>query len=183
MLKLGQVVRYDKALWRVDYVNDCRARLVPLVKRHIEIDGHAFEGEQRGVNVSPNSFLEVVEDLERARDELELAAAERQLAQAQAALARATTPVEGLKTAPTKTTSKATGPERAPPVGWRWHRVADQAPECKDLKKAVLDFVAAHAGATTKEVAAAMTEATGGAVAACLDRFHKAGILQRVGVK
>ena len=182
MLEQGQVVRYQGALWRVHYVNACRAHIVPLAKRHVELpNGATFDTELRGVNISNDSCLDVVADPERAAQELELLKAELELRAAKAALAKAEAApaMKAPQTAARPTT--AAKQAEAPPTGWHWHRVPDVEPDTIDgsLKQAVLDYVRVVPGATTRQVAAAHAEHSGGAVAACLDRFFKAGILRR----
>lgn len=170
-LHAGQVVRYGDALWRVDYVNDCRARIVPLLKRHLADDFDTTE--QRGVNVSPNSTLEVVTDIDRVKTEIELAVTERELAEVKAELAKEA------KRAAVPTLAPKPAPAPKAPRGAGWH-LTDLVPDVQpgSLKESVLLFLAAHPGASTKEVV--IEGATPGAVAACLDRFMKAGVVIRV---
>lgn len=72
-LKVGHLVRFEGHECRVTFVNDCRARLVPLARKAVKIetlDGTqvAFERPQAGYNISPNSDLEIVGfDLEVAK--------------------------------------------------------------------------------------------------------------------
>ena len=73
MLQAGQIIRYGPALYRVTYVNHCRAYIVPLAKRHVALpDGREFDAERGGVSIAPDSFVEIVTNLEVARDQLEL---------------------------------------------------------------------------------------------------------------
>lgn len=171
-LHAGQVVRYGDALWRVDYVNDCRARIVPLLKRHILEEGVDYSAEQRGVNVSPNSTLEVVTDIDRVKTEIELAVTERELAEVKAELAKEA------KRAALSTPAPKPAPTPKAPRGAGWH-LTDLVPDVNpgSLKESVLLFLAAHPGSSTKEVV--IEGATPGAVAACLDRFMKAGVVVR----
>lgn len=68
MLKTGQVVKMAGELWHVDYVNTCRARLVPVAKRHVVLeDGREFDATRGAVNISPDSPLEVVTAWEAPR--------------------------------------------------------------------------------------------------------------------
>lgn len=189
MLHQGQVVRYGTTLYRVDYVNECRARIVPLAKRHVVLDdGREFDAVERGgLNISPNSPLEVVDDVERAKTEMELAKAERELRQLQAE--QASIEKAKLELVETERELAALKAERAalpPPkpraaaAGGGW-RIVGALPETKpgSLKANVLAFLQAHPGAQTREVA--IPGATTGAVAACLDRFMKAGVIARTG--
>lgn len=60
MLQRNQIVQYGSSLYRVDYVNACRARLVPLAKRHVVLGDREFDAHERGINVSPNSDLPII---------------------------------------------------------------------------------------------------------------------------
>lgn len=60
-LKVGELVRYEDRVWRVAWVNYCRAYLVPAEKDTITLaDGRTFRATGSGVNVSPTSELERV---------------------------------------------------------------------------------------------------------------------------
>ena len=173
LLSAGQVIRYAGSLWRVDYVNECRARIVPLAKRHVTMaDGREFDAERTGTSIGPTSFVEVIEDIEQERTRLEIQAAEAELA----SLRR-----EAARTA--ELTVKATPPPslKTPPRGASWHTggATPMGLVPGSVKALVFAYVATHLGATTKEVAGAIPSATAGAVAACLDRFEKSGVLVR----
>ena len=181
----GQVVRYASALWRVDYVNSSRARLVPLAKRHVVLaddEGgvkREFDSEQRGVNISPDSPLEVVEDIERTKMQIELEETERELAALKAeaereAKAEAARAAKAQAKARQGTAQAASGVRTS--AEWAIGPTAVEGP-LSATKAAVFAFVSAHPGASTKAVAAGCTEHSAGAVAACLDRFRKAGHL------
>ncbi len=182
-LQAGQIVRYSQSLWRVDYVNECRARIIPLTKRHVVLlddegnEKRAFDSEQRGVNISPDSPLEVVTDIERAADEIELAKAERELAQikaeAKAEERRAAEAAKPPRIAP-GAAERPSGGRSA--QGWQ---IGPARPEgiLLGTKAAVYAWVQAHPGSTTKQVAAGCSEQSAGAVGACLDRFRKIGVL------
>jgi hypothetical protein len=152
----GQVVRIAGSLWRVDYVNQCRARLVPLSRRNAE----------RDLNVSPNSALEVVTDLARASEELELAEAEREVE----ALRR-----EASAMAPRTTGRGATWSPAGP---------APQA-DPASLKAWTYWAVHNKPGQTTQQllelvrVVRGLEGTTGGALAACLDRLWKSGSVEK----
>lgn len=201
MLQAGQIVRYSQALWKVDYVNECRARLIPLIKRHIE-NGDSkvlnFDGEGRGVNISPNSELEIVTNIDRAKDELELHNIERELARAKHDLEKSQKQESEKAASAEKRAAKhqpkpaaaiipaAVGmPSEAPTgrgSGITWTLSANPLPEVKvdSLKAHVLTYISQHPGCSGKMVAAALAEhAAGPAVAACMDRFWKAGALVR----
>ncbi len=183
-LQAGQVIRYGQALWRVDYVNEFRARIVPLTKRHVVIkddDGdekRAFDSEQRGVNISPNSCLDVIIDVERAKDEIELRKAEMELAELQAALAR---PLPAPKPAPAPKAAQkpaTLGVRAAKGGGWRVGPTP--APTFRDgsLAEMVMACIVAMPGADTKTLVAAVQAE--GNVAACISRFFQAGFIERV---
>lgn len=64
-LKVGHVVLFEGLECKVTFVNDCRARLVPLSRKAVTIETLggkqvAFERPQPGYNVSPNAELEIV---------------------------------------------------------------------------------------------------------------------------
>ena len=68
-LQPGHIVRHNGENWRVVMVNDCRAQIVPIEKRHTEvtqiIDGKEtvvakFNKTGAAVNISPNSFIDIV---------------------------------------------------------------------------------------------------------------------------
>ena len=90
MLKVGQVIVYDGSLWRVDLVNPSRARIVPLVKHRVVIRDKAFDAEEKGTSISPNSCVEVVEDVEQTLVKIEerrLQAEQRKLEEMKAEVA------------------------------------------------------------------------------------------------
>ena len=191
MLKPGQVIRTGGALYRVDYVNTSRARIVPLAKRHVTLgDGREFDAERQGVNISPNAFVEVVDNIETARAAIELEealaevrAAERELAVASIPIAPARLAKTG-RTGPTSvqasSTQGALSPTgRAPRTSGGWHAVPDKIPEFKDgsLAQSVIDYILVHPGLTTAEIVAGVQAE--GAVAACVSRFNQAGIIKK----
>jgi hypothetical protein len=167
MLQAGQVIRYDDSLWRVDYANSCRARIVPLAKRTVSIDDRTFESEGRGVNISPNSFVEIVTDIEAARTRLELAAVEAELAELKQAAAA---PPVAPRPAPRPVTAR---------VACGWHVGPKPAPAFRDgsMGAAVMAWIVAHPGQTTAEIVAGVQHE--GAVAACVSRFCQAGLIKK----
>ncbi len=67
-LKPGDVIRIDKALHIVDFVNDCRARCIPLLARAVRVItrfGEAKEFSQRGNSVNVTAHMERNAILER----------------------------------------------------------------------------------------------------------------------
>lgn len=207
LLQAGQTIRYDNELWRVDYVNDCRAQIRPLVFRK---RGKPLEdGEMKdygGLSIAPDSFVEIITDLDRALTEKELREAERELREAEQELVDARSAAKdrvklaaelaaaeaelkamqaeaGATTAvtPTRTNenvSRKTGARKGSGAQWAIQGTAPFAPS-GSLKAAVLAYLKAHPGATTKDVAGACKGSTPGAVAACLDRFWDAGVLTK----
>jgi len=209
-LQVGQIIRYGPTLWRVDYVNECRARIVPLNKQLAVPDAvddveterkHRVTAERYGVNISANSIVTVVTDLERAKAELELAEAEREvktwrneLAQRDAdedELAIAERELEALRrkalhehidnalTVPKATRLADGSVPRTAPAGKGWYLIDGQWPETKpgSLKAQVLAYLKASPGRAAKDITIAGF--TAGAIAACLDRFMKSGVLIR----
>lgn len=179
MLIIGQIVRYERALWRVDFVNDCRARIVPLTKRHVVLldeEGgvkRAFDSEVRGVNISPNSALDIVEDVERAKDEIELAAVEEELREVKAALAQADrpAPLPGRLAPPPAPRTPTTG------SGWRVTAKIPAPFRHGSLAAEVMARIKAEPGLDTKALVAVIKGS--GNVAACVSRFHQAGLIEK----
>ncbi len=172
-MKAGDVVKHAGSLWRVDYVNPCRARIVPLSKRHVVLaDGREFDAERGGINISPDSPLEVVTDVARTQLEIEVEEAERELAttraEAEQEAAKAAKPAEARAERPSAGRS-----------GQGWQIGSAAVSGLAGTKAAVFAFVSAHPGASTKQVAAGCPEQSAGAVAACLDRFRKIGVLKK----
>jgi len=68
MLKVGDVVEFRGQLWEVDYVNQCRARIVPLERREVVIPGVDGEEERRfftkdkALSIAPESDLPVMKE-------------------------------------------------------------------------------------------------------------------------
>lgn len=66
-LRVGEVVRLDDQLWRVELVNPCRARIAPLDRRHVRYerrngDPIEFEAaESRTLSICPDSEIERVD--------------------------------------------------------------------------------------------------------------------------
>lgn len=191
-LQSGQVIRYDNSLWRVDYVNECRARIIPLVKRHVTLaDGREFESEQRGVNISANAEVALVDNIDAERTRLELAQAEAELAAAKRELEAETRRLAQAETAhapkaePAKNKPQAAQAYAKPMpsggIGWRLGSAQPEHLREGSLKRWVFDFVAAHPGQTTKTVAEGVkaSKANASAVAACLDRFRKINVLKK----
>jgi hypothetical protein len=169
MLAVGQVIRFDRQLWRVILVNESRARVQPL-------NGYERDAE----NISAGSCVEIVNDLERAQTELELAHAERELHKARKALEDQARLAEELKAAEAElAVLKAEAPVVSTVRGGKatWTLApGDHLIGTNETKRAVVAFLQKHPGATTQEVQAAVGP-TPGAVAACLDRFWKAGVV------
>lgn len=177
MLHVNEVIRYGASLYRVDYVNECRARIVPLAKRHVILaDGREFDAERGGVNISANSDVVMVDDPERALAAIELAAAEAELVAAQRALALEHQPVTVASTAPVRAPSVKGGMSGAKIGGWR--AGPKPAPTFRDgsLAATVMAYLVAHPGLSTKALVEAIN--VEGNVAACLSRFHQQGIIQ-----
>jgi hypothetical protein len=232
MLKAGQIIRYDSALWRVEYVNASRARIVPLLKRHVSLKNDAgqetrsFETDQRGASISPNSLVEVVTATDDLEDEIEMMKLEKEIADLKAQAERETkaetarltaqsaraarrsparmgrtpevgpsvglpqaaapqakpTPTIGqnratIGQAPLPTAASAIAPAAHGARGAGWYLVEQTEVIPGSLKAAAVAYVAEHPGQTTKQIAAQITGWNLSAVAACLDRFRKAGVM------
>lgn len=167
-LKAGQIIRSGRQLYRVDMVNECRARIVPLAKRRVALPGGAeFEAERGCTSIAPTACVEIVTDLEAERDRIELEEAEAELAAARAELAASERPADP---APAK-------PQAPRAAGAGWHPAPGAAPAFRDgtLAAAVWSCIAARPGQDTKAIVAAVRAE--GAVAACVSRFHQAGLI------
>ena len=183
MLQTGQIIRYGQALYRVDYVNTCRAYIVPLSKRELQ-DGVFGDGGGRGVSIAATSFVEIVTDLERARDEIELAAVEAEIAATKAELARRETApaTSGVTTVtpPVKAAPKPV-PHRREPVrpGGGWFLKDVQTPSFKEgtLAEKVSLWIGTNPGKSTADIVAGVKAE--GAVAACVSRFHQSGLIEK----
>lgn len=176
MLQAGQIINYDNALYRVDYVNHCRARIVPLAKRHVTLtDGREFDAERAGVNISPEAVVPIVTDIERARAELELAEAEAQLKAVAAELARETR----LAAQPTPAAARPAGLPQAASRNGGWRVVAGRPLDFRagSLAAEVIGWIQAHPGQVTKEIVAAVKSE--GNVASCVSRFYQSGLIER----
>lgn len=180
MLTAGQVIRYGDELWRVDYVNDCRARIVPLNKRHVHLnDGREFDADRNGVSISPNSFVEIVTDIEQARTKIELEDAERELRAAKAEVKAQASIKQELEDAEVELAQAkqalAAAPRATTTGGWHWVGPATFKPG--SMGEAVSVYIQGHPGLSTAEIVAAAPAA--GAVAACVSRFFQAGLIKK----
>lgn len=67
VLRVGEIVHLDDRLWRVDLVNTCRARIVPLDRRHVRYetwDGRpvTFDAaDHRSLSICPEAEVERVD--------------------------------------------------------------------------------------------------------------------------
>jgi hypothetical protein len=198
MLKVGDVVRMGDDLWKVEYVNECRARLVPVTTN------------QKPVNISPNSPIEVVSDYQRAVDEIELEQVERELCELRNAEIldrlsvdraaagvcrhcagpipcpsefgdvevgmRRPAPRGGLIQAATRAMEASLGDRRRymryfpGPKPWPMFKAGSLAMQ-------VQAYIISHPGQTTAEIVEGVGAA--GAVAACVSRFNQAGFIHK----
>lgn len=196
----GQIVKLNEQLYRVDYVNSCRAHITPIGKRYLEQQEDVPDEETnektkpttiRGLNISPNSTLTVVTDIERALDEIELRAAERELAQIQNELqeeeerdlqemkaAEAELAAAQAEMALVSTRQPRTAPT-VPSRGAGWQLATEAVPLFKagTLAAEIMGIIAGNPGLTTKEIVERAT--TAGAIAACVSRFAQAGYIKR----
>ena len=179
-MTVGTIVRMpDRTLWRVDFVNACRARLIPLAKRHVILaDGSEFDASRGAINISPDSPLEVITDVERAKDEQALAEAEREERELKVALRQANAPV--VKHTTTVMVTKV----KAPSIGdsrryMKWQLGPVLAPAFKKgtLAEQVFSYITSHPGQTTAEIVEGVL--SDAAVAACVSRFNQAGYIHK----
>lgn len=186
MLQAGQVVRYAQDLWKVEYVNQSRAYILPLRKHKVVLADREFEGTGRGVSIAPNSIIEVVKDVEKARTQIELAEAERELRELQ-------NEIKELNAMPLKDReklAKAKGivlekpkvaePVRKPKVQGGGWKIIGVPPTFRagSLADKVMAFIKRHPGKTTKEIVAEVQ--IEGAVASCVSRFFQADLIERI---
>lgn len=191
-LKAGQVIRTEGGLYRVAHSNECRARIVPLTKKALET---GREGTSGGDNIASTSYVEIIEDIERAKLEMELEATEKELAAAKrevqtrdrteahdtaaaklAALeAEIASAEQTLGTAPKA--PKTTAPRVGTGAGWRL--APGEVPSYKEgsLAARVYAYIKEHPGQTTAEIVVGVGGP--GALAACVSRFNQAGIIER----
>lgn len=180
MLIAGQIIKYGPALYKVEHVNECRAYIVPLTKKQIEkLDGES--SNQRGVSIAANSYVQIITDLERARDEMELAAAESEIAAAKAELAERERSVTSV-TPPEKSLPKAV-PHRRQPVrpGGGWFIKAAR-PEFKagTFAASIWTIIEEYPGLPTTDIVETAEQlGLQGAAAACVSRFHQAGLIEK----
>lgn len=64
-LKVGHIVKFEGHECRVEYVSDCRARIVPLSRKAVKIETLGgkevhFDRPLAGWNISPNAALEIL---------------------------------------------------------------------------------------------------------------------------
>lgn len=205
MLQAGQMVKLGAVLYRVEHVNASRAYIVPLAKRHVVLaDGSEFDStDRKGVSISPDSLVEIVNDVARARDEVELEEAESAVRALKARLAEEERIARGGEEARARRVAREAGKAQAIKEAdaadkelkarlakaqaevraagrskhtWCMAPGRGETYEPGSLKAEVTTFLTSHAGAGTAEVAAACS-GTLGAVTACLDRFWKAGVV------
>ena len=193
-LTAGSVIKYGGALYRVDFVNACRARIVPLSNKIASVDEFDVEAIKgvRGISISASSCVEVVTDLERARDQIELYHAQRELAAAQAemddlektalqlkeaeaALAQARSEA-GIRAAARKAMPARTSP-RGASGGWFPGPEPWPAFKAGTMADTVREYICAHPGQSTAEIVDGLK--IEGAVAACVSRFNQAGFIHK----
>jgi len=187
-LKVGQVIEYQKGLWRVDLVNACRARIVPLKKRHVVLkhdDGtekRAFDAEYGGVNISPTSAVPIVHEDDVA-DELALLKQEQHAKPAPAAGPTANVPQAQATRVPAgKIAPRGANPPFRIEVtkkGGGWYRTTMPSTfRPGSLGEVVMAHIEAHPGQDTKAIVAALPNADGN-VASCVSRFMQAGLIEK----
>lgn len=167
-LQAGQIVRISDALYRVDFVNASRARVIPLTRRRVNTENDDLE--IRGFSISPNSCVEVVTNPERALDEIEMAVAEKELRAAQREAERLARMANAPKIEPKK---------RSSAQGSGWHIGPTPHPPFRagTLADVVMKRIVAEPGLDTKTLVA--TIQTDGNVASCVSRFFQAGYIHK----
>lgn len=162
MLIKDQIIRYGPGLYRVEYVSSCRALIVPITRRCAP-----GESPQGGISIAPNSCVDIIEDVERAKAEIELEAAEAELADARAELV--------------KRAREEKSPPRVilPPLRGGWHATGTPTFKAGTLAAAVWAYILTNPGSSTSQVVAGVKSKS--AVAACVSRFHQAHIIEKRG--
>ena len=73
-LRVGELVRHDGRVWRVDLVNPCRARIAPVSRRHVSyraLTGDLVEfdaADGRPLSICPDAEVERVDPAELEED-------------------------------------------------------------------------------------------------------------------
>jgi len=67
-LRVGDVVQFGEIDYVIDYVNECRARAIPLSRKRVKyqtVSGKQvdFETDHSGMNISPNSACPILRRL------------------------------------------------------------------------------------------------------------------------
>ena len=169
----GTIIRYGGGLWRVEYVNVSRARICPLGKRAtFDDDG----GNRPGVSIAPNSYVEEIDDVERAQAEMELAKLEAEVTKLKAEIDAPPPPPPPPPKA--KKDKAAATPKATAGHGWRVTAKAGTFRE-GSLAEMVMALIVGHPGLTTKDLVNAVQGE--GNVASCVSRFFQAGLIERMG--
>src|SRR3954471_10904473 len=81
-LRLHDILMFERRMWRVSLVNDCRARLTPIAKKRKEYTPAtgkdagmtvAFESTGDCISISPNSEVDILGRWDPAREQVILA--------------------------------------------------------------------------------------------------------------
>lgn len=59
-LRVGDVVEFERAKWRVDLVTFCAARCVPLSRREVTINGRSFRAPGKVTYISTDAEVPVL---------------------------------------------------------------------------------------------------------------------------
>lgn len=67
-LRVGDVVELNGMEYVIDYLNECRARAIPMSRKHVSYETVAgkkveFETDHSGTNISPNSEIPILRRL------------------------------------------------------------------------------------------------------------------------
>lgn len=178
-LQAGQIIRDGGTLWRVNHVSECRAFITPLRKKDLKSNENAEHSTSGGVNISPTSMVEIIDDLETTQTLMEIEEAEREAREARRAIAdqeREAAQAKPVKVEKPAAPKAPRGP-RTVAGGWRVAEGVQPRPKDGTLGAAVYDYVLANAGQTTQQIVDALTAAgVTGALAAAVSRFNQAGV-------
>jgi hypothetical protein len=80
LLIVGQVIKLSgPELFRVATVNECRARIVPIDRKPVTIKDKTFYPTAGGVDISPYSYVELIEEPAQLTGEIKFAVHEGKL--------------------------------------------------------------------------------------------------------
>lgn len=176
-MRAGDYVRCQDGVWRVEYVNECRAYLRPVRGNKVTIrddDGNVirdFTAKGRGISIGPTSLVEVLTDYDPAKD------TEAAGGPTGAAVPPAASQPPAAERAPL---AAAARPVTATPAAG-WYATGTQATTFRpgSLAAEVMAHIEAHPGCATSAIVAALAGLQLGNVASCVSRFNQGGLIAK----